>query len=93
MPAFRLSKQQAAELDQLVARYEEAKADLSEFLTNLVADWDEAWNGRSEKWQEGDAGQAVRERIDAVQSLVDDEMPSEGEPVINIEELSEAVGS
>ena len=82
--AFKISKAHASQLDELVSAYEHARAALAEWLDELASEWEEEFNEKSEKWQEGEAGQAAQEHIDTVRSWFD-ELPEE--PSIDVEAL------
>jgi hypothetical protein len=79
---FKLTKAQAKELDALAAAFEAAKIALYEKLDEIANDWESDFSDKSEKWQEGDAGSAVQERIDLIRSWAD-ELPPEGEPAVD----------
>ncbi len=55
-----------------VAAYNEALGALRELVRAIETDWQAAWDQRSERWQEGAAGQSVAEAITAWCALADD---------------------
>lgn len=55
-------------LRKLAERIDKLKTEAEE----IVGELQEHFDDKSEKWQEGDAGQAFQEKIDAVQALVDE---------------------
>jgi len=55
-----------------VAAYNEALGELRELVRGIDADWQAAWDKRSERWQESAAGQSVAEAITAWDALADD---------------------
>jgi hypothetical protein len=62
----------AAALTAAVEAYNEALAALRELVRGIEADWQAAWDKRSERWQEGTLGQAIAETITAWAALGDD---------------------
>lgn len=46
--------------------------DLANELDEVRSELEDHFDGRSEKWQEGEAGEAYHEGIDAVQQAYDD---------------------
>jgi len=86
MPKFKLSKadrdkvtaaarrieEPAAALLTAVAAYNEALGELRELVRGIEADWQAAWDKRSERWQESTAGQSAAEAITAWDALADD---------------------
>jgi hypothetical protein len=86
MPTFKLSKadrekitaaakrieEPAAALIAAVAAYNEALGGLRELVRAIETDWQAAWDERSERWQDGAAGQSVAEAITAWDALADD---------------------
>ena len=77
MPTFKLSKTDREKINAAVKRTEEPAAALTaavevynevlgvlrELVRSIEVDWQAAWDKRSERWQEGAAGQAVAESI------------------------------
>lgn len=84
--AFKLTKSQAAELNRLTASFEFARGALSEFLDSIASAWESEWEGKSERWQGGEGGQAAEEKINQLRMWIA-ELPSEGEPEIDTESL------
>jgi len=86
MPKFKLSKadrdkvtaaarrieEPAAALLTAVAAYNEALGELRELVRGIEADWQAAWDKRSERWQDGKAGQSAAEAITAWDALASD---------------------
>ena len=72
MAAARRIKEPAAALLTAVAAYNEAVSELRELVRGIDANWQAAWDKRSERWQESAAGQSVAEAITAWDALVDD---------------------
>lgn len=87
MANFKLTQDQAGELDTLVGTFESAKSALAEWLEQLAADWEADWDDKSERWQESERGQEARERVDQLRSWFD-ELPGEGEPNIDVQSLT-----
>lgn len=81
--AFKLSKKQADELNKLSIAFEEARSSLFSFLDETASEWEDEFSDKSERWQEGEAGQAAQEKIDLVRGWAD-EMPEEGTPSIDL---------
>ena len=54
-----------------VATYNEALGPLRELIRAIETDWQDAWDARSERWQEGSVGQSVAEIITAWDALAD----------------------
>jgi hypothetical protein len=62
--AFKLSKEQKQEITELRDAVQAATEALESFVTNnLVAGLQDEWDGKSEKWQASEKGQAVQEWI------------------------------
>ena len=86
MPMFRLSsaardkitaaakriEEPAAALTAAVDAYNEALGELRELVRAVETDWQSTWDKRSERWQEGAAGQSAAEMITAWTALADD---------------------
>ena len=86
MPMFKLSKadrdkvaaaarrieEPAAALLTAVAAYNEALGELRELVRGIEADWQAAWDKRSERWQESAAGQSIAAAITSWNTLADD---------------------
>ena len=86
MPKFKLSKadrdkvtaaarrieEPAAALLTAVAAYNEALGELRELVRGIEADWQAARDKRSERWQDGKAGQSAAEAITAWDALASD---------------------
>ena len=86
MPMFSLSKadhgkikaaakrleQPASALLAALAKYNRALSELRELVQRVETDWQAAWDQRSERWQQSDAGQSVSEAITAWHTLADD---------------------
>lgn len=70
--AFKLTKKEAAEMQKLVDAYDVARSELSQVLIDLADEWESECGDESEKWQESDAGEAARERIDTVTGWADE---------------------
>jgi hypothetical protein len=63
--AAKLTEEPAAALTAAVEAYNEVLAALREVVRGIEADWQAAWDKRSERWQEGTTGQIVAETITA----------------------------
>jgi hypothetical protein len=86
MPTFKLSKadrekitaaakrteEPAAALTAAVEAYNEVLGALRELVRGIEAEWQAAWDKRSEHWQEGATGQAVAETITAWSAFGDE---------------------
>ena len=70
--AAKLTEEPAAALTAAVDAYNEVIATLRELVRGIEGDWQAAWDKRSERWQEGVAGQAVAESITAWSALGDE---------------------
>jgi hypothetical protein len=66
MAALRKSK--IDPLDGIEAKLDEAKTSVDEIWQEEEA----AYSDRSERWQEGEKGQATKERIDLLEQLADE---------------------
>ena len=84
--AIKLTKKQAEELQQFAELFEQARAALAERLDKIASEWEAEFYDKSERWQEGEAGQAAREKIGMARSWFD-KMPSEGDLPLYIEAL------
>ena len=62
----------AAALTTAAAAYNEAAGALRELVQAVEAEWQAAWDKRSERWQDSAAGQAVAEAITAWSTLADE---------------------
>lgn len=69
--AFKLSKTEQAELRKLIDRVEDATGELAQWLDTLADEWRGEFDEKSEKWQEGEAGASVQERIDTIEAWRD----------------------
>ena len=67
--AARRIEEPAAALLTAVAAYNEALGELRELVRGIEADWQAAWDKRSERWQDGKAGQSAAEAITAWDAL------------------------
>ena len=86
MPPFKLSKvdhekitaaanrieEQAEAVIAAVTAYNEALGALRALVRAIETDWQAAWDKRSERWQEGAAGQSIAEIITAWDALADE---------------------
>jgi hypothetical protein len=86
MPLFKLSRADhekiataakrieapAATVIAAVAAYNEALAALRGLVRTIETDWQAAWDKRSERWQEGAAGQSIAETITAWDAFADE---------------------
>jgi exonuclease VII small subunit len=86
MPKFKLSKTErgritaaakrldepAATLLAMVAAYNEALGELREIVRSIETGWQTVWDKRSERWQDGAAGQSVADTITAWAELADE---------------------
>lgn len=70
--AFKLRKVDAAALEALVNKYARATEELNEWLQNVLDEWQGAFDEKSDKWRDSDAGSAAQERIDLIQSWIDE---------------------
>jgi hypothetical protein len=55
-----------------VTAYNEALGALRALVRAIETDWQAAWDKRSERWQEGAAGQSIVELITAWDALADE---------------------
>jgi len=86
MPTFKLSKadrekitaagkrteEPAAALTAAVEAYNEALGALRGLVRTIETGWQAAWDKRSERWQEGAAGQSIAETITAWDTFADE---------------------
>ena len=86
MPPFKLSKvdhekitaaakrikEPAEAVIAAVTAYNEALGALRALVRAIETDWQAAWDKRSERWQEGAAGQSIAEIITAWDALADE---------------------
>lgn len=70
--AIKQTEEPAAVLTAAVAAYNEALAPLRELIRAIEAEWQTAWDARSERWRESVAGQSVAQIITAWDALADD---------------------
>lgn len=70
--ATKLTAKEVKELDALSQAYELAKAALREKLDEIASNWESEWSEKSERWQEGEAGQAAQEKIDMLRAGMDE---------------------
>lgn len=84
--AIKLTKKQAAELQKAVDDFDTARTALADMLDSIASEWEEAISEKSERWLESEAGQTAQERAEMVRGWFD-ELPSEGEPAIDVESL------
>ena len=75
--AFKLTKRERAEGQKLFDAFDTAASELSQWLADLAEDWNGQFDEKSEKWQEGEAGEAARAKIDIIEAWID-AMPSDG---------------
>ena len=52
-----------------IGAYNEALSEAAEWKENIVGDWQGEFDDKSERWQEGDNGQATQELINAWENL------------------------
>lgn len=69
--AFKLNKAKQAELQALADAYQQAAEAYSQALADLVSEWEEEFDERSERWQESEAGQEVCDKLDRLQEAAD----------------------
>jgi len=82
--AFKLKKQDAAELQKLIDAYESARSSLADALDEIASEWETDFADKSERWQEGDVGQEIQAKIEMVRGWFD-EFPTETD--IDVESL------
>lgn len=82
MTAFKLTKKERADLSELASTLETARDNLQTFLADLHSDWQSTFDERSEKWQEGEAGQAASQWLEQMQEWIDKlgDMETIGDP-------------
>jgi hypothetical protein len=76
-----VNKSQLKKLAKLRGDLEQAQADFREMHSAL----DDSYNNKSEKWQEGDKGQEAKERLDELETFVDnlETLASEAQDLID----------
>lgn len=67
---MKLTKAQKASLTTLSAQFQAAKDELVTGLQNIRDEWQEAFDQKSEKWQESDAGTKVSEKVSALEEMI-----------------------
>ena len=72
MAAIKRTEEPAATLMAAIATYNEALGPLRQLIRTIETDWQANWDERSERWQEGTAGQSVAETITAWDALADE---------------------
>lgn len=72
MATCKLSKTERKEIEALISALDEARAALSDKLSDLKAEWEEAFDERSERWQDSEAGEEAKERLDTLEGWVDE---------------------
>lgn len=87
MAAFKLTKKEAAELSELADAYSTARDALAERLDEIASKWEEALEERSDKWRESERGEEITALVEKVREW-SDEMPDEGSPAVDVEEIS-----
>lgn len=105
--AFKLSKDQIKKKAAFVTRLNDAATNIEDavreynavvieaegFRNDIVNEWDDAISEKSEKWQEGDAGQLAVDLKDAWEGADFDEIDQPGNPVATVlEELPDEAG-
>lgn len=84
--AIKLTKKQAADLNALAEAYQLAAGNLRDRLDETPLIGRVKWADKSERWQDGEAGQTAQERIDLVRGWCD-EIPGEGDPAVDTDQL------
>lgn len=87
MALCKLTKAEKAELESLIAGYEQARAALGEKLDILAGDWEEILDEKSDTYRDSEAGQQAQERADQMRAWFD-ELPDEGEFSFDLESVS-----
>lgn len=62
-------EKELAELEELRATAEQAAGEYSEIAQQMARDLQEFVDGKSEKWQEGDTGQAYSDLISELEGI------------------------
>lgn len=102
--AFKLTKAQATEQATLVEQleqaaataadsitaYNEALSNAREFCSDIAETAQEAWNDKSEKWQESDKGQEVQGWIETWQEANLDDVEEPDFPHQNLADLMDS---
>ena len=70
--AAKLIEEPAEAVIAAVTAYNEALGALRALVRAIETDWQAAWDKRSERWQEGAAGQSIAEIITAWDALADE---------------------
>ena len=70
--AFTFTKAEAKEFAKLESDFEVARDTLAEFVREKHSEWDDAFNEKSERWQEGEAGETARTKIDGISNYADE---------------------
>ncbi len=70
--AFKFKKTEAATLEELLAQFDGAKEQLHSFLEEHRDAWQEQYDEKSERWQEGEAAEAASERIEILNTAIDE---------------------
>jgi hypothetical protein len=65
--AIKLTAAQRKEIERLEGVITAARDELQAMLEEIAETWQSEWDEKSERWQEGEAGEAAQERINAVE--------------------------
>jgi len=78
----------AAKLNDAITDLNETVADLENFRSDIFNQMEEYFDGKSEKWQEGDTGSAYRDWMDEWSNLSLDPMEMVNDEDIDIPDVS-----
>lgn len=68
--AFKLRKQDVAQLNKLATNFDGARTALIDWLDDLANEWESEFSNKSNKWQESDTGQQTKEQIDMIRKWI-----------------------
>ena len=69
---WKLKAKELRDLRDLLSKIEDAKMAAHEFVTELQEQYQERFDEKSERWQEGDAGEQAQEFLYCLEQLGDD---------------------
>jgi hypothetical protein len=79
-----------AEVETALNAYNEKLADLKSWAEDIASEADSEWNDKSERWQEGDKGEAARTWIDEWQGFSAEDIEIEWPEDVSIDTMDDA---
>jgi DNA anti-recombination protein RmuC len=83
---MKLTKAERSQLETLIAALDKARDELASHMREIADEWQSTFDEKSERWQEGDAGQAAQQRIETLTEMADDLTDSELPDLTTLEE-------